>query len=96
MTKKRDTWRGHAVYRCSQCAFSTLHEGKLTDHTAKAHPSRRARPAPQESEQLDPLGELSNDEFEALTPQEKGARTRAANEASQQDAQSGDSKKGNE
>lgn len=31
--------------------------------------------------QLDPLGELTDEEFEALSPQAKGARTRKANEA---------------
>lgn len=29
----------------------------------------------------DPLGELSNDDYDALTPQAKGARTRRANAA---------------
>lgn len=50
MTKKRDTWRGHTVYRCTTCAYSTLHQDKLTDHEAKAHPTPRTAPKASEPE----------------------------------------------
>lgn len=62
--------------------------GTREERARQAAPENKAMPpAPenrseggQEPQQLDPLGELSNDEFAALSPAEKGARTRKANE----------------
>lgn len=42
-----------------------------------------------DQEQHDPLGELTNEEYDALTPAEKGGRTRRANEQ-KRDEEAGD------
>lgn len=62
--------------------------GTREERARQSAPENKAMPpAPenrseggQEPQQLDPLGELSNEEFAALSPAEKGARTRKANE----------------
>lgn len=35
--RKEGKWRGHSQYKCNHCAYDSLSEATIRDHTIKAH-----------------------------------------------------------